>query len=164
VFTAPQLTLTPPVVTQQPVATDSAWALARAYCEYISAYWRGDAGAAQLGNQLVAFFSAEMPAEPMRPADAFSPHGARGHGIRWYERGDAVLGYVPGATSGYRIPRACVVPFCSAASRVGPGGSLPLDNPGEREAGQSEKSETAMPASVAHAVVPFAPTALAVVA
>lgn len=150
-FTAPQFAHTPPVVTQQSSATGSASALARAYLDYISAYWRGDSDALQMRDRLAAFFRVDMPMEPMRPADAFSPHGARGHGIRWYECSDAVLGYVPGTTSGYRIPRACVVEFGSATV-AGLGGSIPLDNPGDSEAGQLKNSEPPVRTSVAHMV------------
>ena len=159
-LTAPQFAHTSPAVTQQSSATGSASDLARAYLDYISAYWRGDAGALQMRDRLAAFFSADMPMEPMRPADAFSPHGARGHGIRWYECGDTVLGYVPGTTSGYRIPLECVAGLCSAVSGFEHRGAMPLDS----RPGQRETSGLPVLVSVTRVVLPHSPSALDAVA
>lgn len=163
-FTAPQFAHTPPVATQRSSATGSAGALARAYLEYVSAYWRGDAPASQMGDQLATFFGADMPPEPMRPADAFSPHGARGRGIRWYECDDAVLGYVPGATSGYRIPQACVADLCSADTGVALRGSIPHDNPPRSKVDHQETSELRAQESVGHEVFHHLRTAVDAVA
>lgn len=163
-FAASQGTHSPPVVTRPCSGTGSAGALARAYLDYVSAYWRGDAPASQMGDQLATFFGADMPVEPVRQADAFSPHGARGHGIRWYECGDAVVGYVPGATSGYRIPQACVAELCSAATGVALCGSTSHDSPPRGKADQRDTSELHVQESVAHVVFPHSRTAVDAVA
>lgn len=102
--------------------------LARAYLDYISAYWRGDAGASTFGERLAAFWGAGLPTEPMRNADAFSPHGAGGRGIRWYECGAEICGYTPGCATGYRIPMTCIAEL-ACADGISPGQAVaaPID-------------------------------------
>lgn len=120
---APQLTDPLPNVTSR-VQGPGAEALARAYLEYMSGYWRGDDGASTFGERLAAFCGTGLPSEPMRDADAFSPHGAGGHGIRWYECDDEICGYIPGCATGYRIPATCVAELARTVG-IGAGQSAP---------------------------------------
>lgn len=69
-----------------------------------SARWRGDSGAAVLPLRLSAYWQPELRPAPLAEPDAFSPHGAAGRGIRWYQMGQEVLGYIPGVRGGFRIP------------------------------------------------------------
>lgn len=87
--------------------------LAQAYLDYMSGCWRGD-DATKFGERIIPFVGTDLPPEPWRPADAYSPHGAGGRGIRWYERGDEVLGYTHGCATGYRIPITCIPELVSA--------------------------------------------------
>jgi hypothetical protein len=79
-------------------------ALAHAYLDYVCECWCGDNGATQFEKRLATFLDPDLPPEPADPADAYSPHGAGGAGIQWFECGDEILGYVPGSAVGYRIP------------------------------------------------------------
>lgn len=110
---APQITQNRSLVTPQCPATGAAAALARAYLDFVSGCWRGDPDTA-MGERFASYFGSDMPEEPTRIADAYSPHGAGGRGITWYECGDTVLGYVPGATCGYVVPLACIPELGSA--------------------------------------------------
>jgi hypothetical protein len=88
----------------------TACALAEAYLEYASALWRGESGCQAFGAWLSRFRCGCLPAEPLRPPDAVSPHGGGGRGIRWHEAGTAILGYVPGTGVGYRVPVGATLP------------------------------------------------------
>ena len=88
----------------------TACALADAYLRYASALWRGDADAQAVGAWLSGFRCEDMPPEPAVLPRAVSPHGGGGRGIRWPEAGLAILGYVPGTSVGYRVPREAVPP------------------------------------------------------
>jgi hypothetical protein len=77
--------------------------LAQACLRYESACWRGDS-AREFATRLGSYWRPELPPIPTTEPDAYSPHGAGGRGISWFEKGDEVLGYIPGRRCGYRIP------------------------------------------------------------
>lgn len=94
--------------------------LSRAYCQAVSAYWRGDNEfLPQLDTWLAQFWVGDGPREPVTGLLAVCPHGVTGHGIRWYESGQAVLGYVPGKPGCYRVPRTAVLPNDASRSEDG---------------------------------------------
>src|SRR5690348_6237592 len=95
---------TPAPAQPAPDAASAAQELAGGYLGYASALWRGEPGAVAFGAWLVRFWCPILPPPPARPPEAVSPHGAGGRGIRWYAGSGEVLGYTPGAASGYRIP------------------------------------------------------------
>jgi hypothetical protein len=97
----------------------AARALALGYLRYASASWRGDEQAPVFPLRLGAYWHPELPAAPAATPHAVSPHGGGGRGIRWYEAGDEVLGYVPGEHGGYRVP-AATVPRLVRCAPVGP--------------------------------------------
>lgn len=80
--------------------------LARAYLRYVSGCWCGNPEAERFGERLSTFFRGELPSEPVRSPDAVSPHGGGGRGIRWYQCGNEVRGYLPGVCGGYQVPNA----------------------------------------------------------
>ena len=98
------------VLAPVPPAGQAARALARAYLRHVSALWRGDPAERALSTSLGMTWCPDLPPEPRRLPDAVSPHGAGGRGIRWFETGGAVLGYVPGVRGGYRVPLAAIPP------------------------------------------------------
>ena len=67
---------------------------------YLAACWRGDECEA-FGDWLDARWCPEAPPEPAEGPAAVSVLGGAGRGIRWYERGGAIVGYVAGR------PRGC---------------------------------------------------------
>lgn len=94
--------------------------LSLTYCQAVSAYWRGDNEfLPQLDAWLDRFWVQDGPLEPVTSPLAVCPHGAGGHGIRWYDSGQAVLGYVPGKRGGYRVPRTAVLPSDAGRSEEG---------------------------------------------
>lgn len=84
----------------------SAVAMARACDEYVAALWLGESEdvyrfAAWLRNHW-----AVGPAEPSYPPAAVSRAGGSGTGIRWYDAGEMITGYIPGVERRcYQIPR-----------------------------------------------------------
>src|SRR5262245_59808584 len=76
--------------------------LALACLRYESACWRGDS-AREFATRLGSYWKSELPPCPSTEPDAFSPHGAGGRGISWFERGGEVFGYITGRVCGYRI-------------------------------------------------------------
>lgn len=82
-------------------------ALATACLRYESACWRGDS-ARVFATRFGSYWRPVLPPVPSAEPDAYSPHGAGGRGIEWYEIGDEVFGYIRGASRGYRIPVAAV--------------------------------------------------------
>jgi hypothetical protein len=83
---------------------EAARALALGFLRYASACWRGEEAARHFATRLGAYWRPQMPPMPTTPADDFSPHGAGGRGIAWYQTGDEVRGYIPGRGCGYRVP------------------------------------------------------------
>lgn len=81
--------------------------LALACLRYESACWRGEPAHA-FAMRLGSFWRPELPPTPTTEPDAFSPHGAGGRGISWFERSGEVLGYIAGRRCGYRMPVAAV--------------------------------------------------------
>ena len=107
-----------------PPAGAPARALALAYLRYASACWRGDSLTPVFASRLGAYWRPEMPPVPAAAPDAVSPHGGGGRGICWRQAGGEVLGHVPGARSGYRIPVGAVPRLVECASRVRSGGDM----------------------------------------
>lgn len=93
--------------------------LALGYQRFVSGCWRGDDPDQGFGERLTAYWRTSMPAEPREAPDAISPHGGGGKGIRWFLWADEVLGFVPGARGGYRIPRGAVVPMVRSTRACG---------------------------------------------
>mgnify|MGYP000073562650 CR=1 FL=1 len=96
------------IETTSPATGGAARELAAGFLRYASACWRGDRCAAAFPLRLSAYWRPAMPPAPAAAPAAFSPHGAAGRGIRWYEAGQEVLGYVPGQPGGYRVPALAV--------------------------------------------------------
>ena len=113
VATAPRPTTAPVAAPQRATAGSAARELALGYLRYASACWRGDARAAAFPLRLGAYWCAELPPVPATAPDAFSPHGAGGRGIQWYQAEDDVLGYVSGGNGRLSSPGG-------GRSRVGP--------------------------------------------
>jgi hypothetical protein len=91
-------------VPRQPATEKDACALALSYLRWASACWRGDRLAPAFPTRLGAYWRPELPPMPAGRADAISPHGGGGRGIHWYHTEEEVLGYIPGALGGYRVP------------------------------------------------------------
>jgi hypothetical protein len=108
IVTAERPAMAVPAMPRAEPDSAAARTLALAFLRYISACWRGEAGASKFATRLGAYWRGELPVLPRRAPDAFSPHGAAGRGIAWYVTADAVLGYVPGRDSGYRVPIGAV--------------------------------------------------------
>lgn len=93
--------------------------LSLAYCQTVSAYWRGDNEfLPQLEAWLARFWVGDGPREPVSDSLALCPHGAKGRGIRWYDGGSHVLGYVPGKRGCFDVPRNAVLPTNSAGGQT----------------------------------------------
>lgn len=93
--------------------------LSLANCQAVSAYWRGDNEfLPQLEAWLAQFWVGDGPLEPVTDPIALCPHGAKGHGIRWYDSGSHVLGYVPGKRGCFQVPRTVVLPTNSAGGEA----------------------------------------------
>lgn len=97
------------IETTLPATGGAARELAAGFLRHASSCWRGDRCAAAFPLRLSAYWRPAMPPLPVAAPAAVSPHGAAGRGIRWYEAGQDVLGYVPGLPGGYQVP-ARVVP------------------------------------------------------
>jgi hypothetical protein len=95
-------------VSRQPATAKDSCALALSYLRWASACWRGDTLAPAFATRLGAYWRPVLPPIPAGRADAISPHGGGGRGIHWYHTGEDVLGYVPGAAGGYRVPIAAI--------------------------------------------------------
>jgi hypothetical protein len=92
----------------RPATEKDACALALSYLRWASACWRGDRLAPVFATHLEACWHPVLPPIPAGQADAISPHGGGGRGIHWYHTAEEVLGYVPGAAGGYRVPLAVI--------------------------------------------------------
>lgn len=110
--------------------------LANAYFRAVSAYWRGDSDVdlPRLGAWLDQFWVGRT-SEPKTSPVALSPHAAGGHGIRWHEEGQYILGYVPGRHGCYRIPRIAHLPLDAGSALLAP--SSPTDRGRQRLRGRS---------------------------
>ena len=97
---------------QEPLVVkgDAAREVADSYLQSISAYWRGEPGLAEVEYWLTSFGENQVRFDGGKTADAVSPHGAGGRGIRWYETPSAVFGLIPGSPRGYRIPIDAISP------------------------------------------------------
>jgi len=95
-------------VPRRPATGKDACALALSYLRWASACWRGDRLAPVFATQLGDYWRPALPTMPAYRADAISPHGAGGRGIHWYHTDEEVLGYVPGAAGGYKVPVAAI--------------------------------------------------------
>lgn len=84
--------------------------LSLAYIQAVSAYWRGDSEFLPRFDTWLARFWTDGPPEPSDDPQAHCPHGAGGRGIRWYERGPLLLGYVTGKPGCFHVPRTAVLP------------------------------------------------------
>jgi hypothetical protein len=93
------------------LAVSPAQAIACTYQHAMDAYWRGESDLRSLDMLLGRFRVLDLPPIPACAPDAFSARGAGGRGISWYEAGDEVVGYVPGTSTGYRIPLSAIPPF-----------------------------------------------------
>jgi hypothetical protein len=92
----------------QPATEKDTCALALSYLRWASACWRGDTLAPVFATRLGAYWRPVLPTKPVGQADAISPHGGGGRGIHWYHTDEEILGYVPGAAGGYRVPVAAI--------------------------------------------------------
>ena len=100
--------------------------LARCYDRYASALKRGDEEAITEFVQWLAGFWDEGPSEPATRPSAVSP-GLVGHGIRWYDRGDTILGYPIGGPVGcYQVPIDETPPPIATTSPPARDGSRPV--------------------------------------
>jgi len=97
----PRIATTPQVLLN--ANGSSARAMALAFLSFESAYWRGEATSA-FATRLGSYWQPDLPPMPAAVPDAFSPHGASGRGISWYEMHGVVFGYSGGARRGYCIP------------------------------------------------------------
>jgi hypothetical protein len=95
-------------VPHRPATEKDACALALSHLRWASACWKGETLAPVFANQLEACWHPVLPPIPAGQADAISPHGGGGRGIHWYHTDEEVLGYVPGAAGGYRVPLAVI--------------------------------------------------------
>lgn len=84
--------------------------LARAYDQYVSALWRGDAAAAPFGAWLRTHWRDGPVPQPAAPPIAISPCGGGGRGICWYETETTIFGCIPGADGYYAVPLNAVLP------------------------------------------------------
>ena len=97
-------------------AGEAARALAAGFLQYASACWRGEQASRRFATRLGAYWRPQLPPAPIAPPAAFSPHGAGGRGIGWYQLGDEVLGYIPGSRAGYRVPVEAVARLLACIS------------------------------------------------
>ncbi len=88
----------------------SACDLARAYDQYVSALWRGDADVASFRAWLGAHWHDGPAPQPAASPIAISPCGGGGRGICWYETATTILGCVPDAGGYYAVPINAVPP------------------------------------------------------
>jgi hypothetical protein len=91
--------------------------LALTYDRVVSAHWRGETDTATtLDAWFEAHWSDQAPPEPDAPPEGTSVLGDSGAGIRWYARGETVLGYVSRRPNGcYRVPMREAVPALKAS-------------------------------------------------
>ena len=92
------------VAARPPTKGAAACALANGYMTSMSAYWRGEPHPLEFGQWLSRYWDSTLYPGVFGPADATSPHGGGGRGIRWYETSGAVVGLIPGRRGGYSIP------------------------------------------------------------
>jgi hypothetical protein len=95
-------------VPHQPATEKEACALALSYLRWASACWKGETLAPVFATRLETYWCPELPPMPVDRVDAISPHGGGGRSIHWYHPDDEVLGYIPGAAGGYRVPVAAI--------------------------------------------------------
>lgn len=88
----------------------SAHDLSLAYVRAVSSYWRGDSDLLPRFNAWLARYWRDGPTEPTPDPQAECPHAAAGRGIRWYEQGPVLHGFVPGKRGYFQIPRNVVLP------------------------------------------------------
>lgn len=108
-----------PIATIQPFPTltlagQEARDLALACLRYESACWRGEP-AREFSMRLSSYWKPNLPPAPTMEPDAYSPHGAGGRGIRWFEKSGEILGYVPGCRCGFRVPVTAVAGLARCA-------------------------------------------------
>ncbi|MCC2628849.1 MAG: hypothetical protein K0S14_2499 [Thermomicrobiales bacterium] len=91
--------------------------IALTYDRVVSAHWRGETDTATaLDAWFEAHWSDQAPPEPDAPPEGTSVLGDSGAGIRWYERDEAVLGYVSRRPNGcYRVAVREAVPALRAS-------------------------------------------------
>jgi hypothetical protein len=91
--------------------------IALTYDRVISAHWRGETDTATpLDAWFEAHWSDQAPPEPDAPPEGTSVLGDSGAGIRWYARGEVVLGYASRRPNGcYRVPMREAVPALRAS-------------------------------------------------
>jgi hypothetical protein len=91
--------------------------IALTYDRVISAHWRGETDTATpLDAWFEAHWSDQAPPEPDAPPEGTSVLGDSGAGIRWYARGEVVLGYASRRPNGcYRVPMREAVPALKAS-------------------------------------------------
>jgi hypothetical protein len=79
--------------------------MARVCDQYVSAMWRGESDEIARFSIWLRNHWALGPDEPQNRPAAFSAVGGGGAGIRWYEVGEMIYGYIPGvARRCYQIP------------------------------------------------------------
>lgn len=106
--------------------------IARCYDEAVAAFWQGDgADLREIGDWLASAWG-DGPPEPAAPPIATSVCGAGGRGIRWYDAGIDVLGYVPGLVGCYRLPVAAIGGWTERHPAPGPTTALPARRPSLR--------------------------------
>jgi hypothetical protein len=90
----------------------SAYQLALAYDRYASALWRGEeAEAGAFAVWLQEHWADEGPTELADHSCVVSILGGAGAGIRWYARGNTIVGYVGSQSRGcYQIPINTTLP------------------------------------------------------
>jgi hypothetical protein len=92
--------------------------LARACDLAMAARWRGeDAAAEAFTVWLEAYWWPGGPVEPLEPPAAMSVLGGAGTGVRWHERGGALLGYVRGRRGCFCVPVEVAPPPVSTRRR-----------------------------------------------
>lgn len=85
--------------------------MARTCDLYVSALWRGESEEVVRFSRWLRNHWALGPDEPGSMPAAFSAVGGGGAGIRWYEVGGMIYGYIPGvAMRCYQIPKAAEPP------------------------------------------------------
>ncbi len=72
-----------------------------------SACWRGEP-AYEFAPRIGPSRRPELAPTPATTRDVYSPHGAGGRGIGWYQQNGEVVGYISGRRSGYRVPAATI--------------------------------------------------------
>ena len=96
----------------------SAHDLSLAYVQAVSSYWRGDSDLLPRFNAWLAQYWRDGPTEPVPDPQAHCPHAAAGRGIRWYERGLVLHGFVPGRHGCFQVPRNVVLPRETGRART----------------------------------------------